>query len=74
MRELKLQGNLIESHLIYISPFEWMDSLIGRRKLMERLPELTAHSYSSVLDKALVGKWLIQKKCMWNYLPETEKW
>lgn len=50
-----------------------MDSLIGRRKLMERLPELTAHSYSSVLDKALVGKWLIQKKYMWNYLPETEK-
>lgn len=50
-----------------------MDSLIGRCKLMERLPELTAHSYSSVLDKALVGKWLIQKKYMWNYLPETEK-
>lgn len=48
-----------------------MLNVVSLNEVMERFVKLSAHSDSSVLDKAFVATWLIQQTCMWNNLPET---
>lgn len=39
-----------------------MDSLTGHNKLMQRLPELTTHSYSAVPHKAFLWLYMTESK------------